>query len=98
MQIPKGVKIGRHRYAVHTVARLKRGRMGAINYEDKKITLAAKSSLSGKSFRREDMSETFWHEIVHGILHDMKHPLWDNEPFVEAFSTRLNRIVHTAEV
>ncbi len=43
------------------------------------------------------MAHTFWHELTHAILHDMKHPLAPNEEFVEKFSKRLNDAIHSAK-
>jgi hypothetical protein len=43
------------------------------------------------------MTESFWHEVTHGILDDMKDPRWNDEKFVTAFSKRLAQVIHTAE-
>lgn len=43
-------------------------------------------------------SETFWHEVTHAILHDMKDPRWNDEKFVTAFSKRLNQVINTAKL
>lgn len=53
-----------------------------------------------EAVRRSDseMSETFWHEVTHAILHDMGDPLWKNEKFVTQFSKRLNQVIHTAKL
>lgn len=34
-------------------------------------------------------TQTFWHELLHAALHDMGHPLYDNELFVDALAKRL---------
>jgi hypothetical protein len=47
---------------------------------------------------QDDISETFWHEATHAILHDMGHPLWRDEKFVSDFSKRLNQLVLTAKL
>lgn len=44
------------------------------------------------------VSETFWHEVTHLILHDMGDPRWQDEKFVVAFSKRLNQVINTAEL
>jgi hypothetical protein len=51
---------------------------------------------NGRYRTDRQISETFWHEVTHAILHDMDHPLWKDEKFVTAFSKRLNEVVHTA--
>jgi len=43
------------------------------------------------------MSDTFWHEVTHAILHDMGSKLYNNEKFVNGFSDRLNKVVLTAK-
>jgi hypothetical protein len=43
------------------------------------------------------MAETFWHEVMHCVLHEMGNPLWKDEKFVTAFSQRLNQVVYTAK-
>ena len=45
-----------------------------------------------------EISDTFWHELTHAILHDMEHPLCRNERFVSGFSERLNRAVNSARL
>ena len=74
------------------------GHMGEVNHSKRHITLATQSNLSGRSFKTEEMSDTFWHEVTHAILHDMGHRLWNNEKFVTRFANRLNEVVNTAEL
>lgn len=44
-----------------------------------------------------EIRQTFWHEVTHAILHQMKHPLWNDEPFVEQFSQLLSQAIDTSE-
>lgn len=41
--------------------------------------------------------QTFWHEVTHAILHQMGHPLWNNETFVEEFSQLLSQAIDTSK-
>ena len=45
----------------------------------------------------EAISETFWHEVTHAILHNMGDKRWRDEKFVVGFSKRLNEVVHSAK-
>jgi hypothetical protein len=51
-----------------------------------------------RTFKPAEVSDTFWHELTHAILHDMNHPLWKNERFVSGFAERLNRAVNSARL
>lgn len=42
------------------------------------------------------VTETFWHEAMHAILHDMDHRLNHDEQFVTGVAKRLTQIVNTA--
>lgn len=99
MQIPKKFKIGDKEFTVRVVDKMARpGRMGSVDHIAKQVTLGSKSTLTGRSFRTEEVSDTFWHEVTHAILYDMGHPLWDNEKFVTDFSSRLNNAINTAQL
>jgi hypothetical protein len=65
--------------------------MGEVDYDTKEIAVATHSSLSGRRFKREEVMDTFWHELTHAILKDMNHPYESNEKFVLEFSSRLTR-------
>lgn len=45
-----------------------------------------------------NMEKTFWHEVVHAILHDMGRARLNNdEQFVDDFAKRLHQITKTAK-
>ena len=98
MEIPKQVKINRKTYKVRTVPTMdKHGMMGETDYAKRRLTVATHSNLSGRSFKAEEVSDTFWHEVTHAILHSMQHKLTYNEKFVTQFANRLNEVIHTAK-
>jgi hypothetical protein len=70
--------------------------MGLVNYEDRTIKLADASNTTGRPFKQREVEDTFWHEVVHAILHDMKHTLRDNERFVIEFTKRLTSAINSA--
>ena len=98
MEIPKQVKIGGKKYNVRTVRTVgAKGMMGEADYAKRKLTVATHSNISGRSFKAEEMADTFWHEITHAILHSMNHRLTYNEKFVTQFSNRLTEAILSAK-
>jgi hypothetical protein len=50
----------------------------------------------GRPRAADAISETFWHEVTHAILHAMGDPKWKDEKFVTAFSQRLANAIKSA--
>jgi hypothetical protein len=100
MLIPKKFRLGRSTYTVRTqpVMGSPPGAMAELDLLKHQITLAKKSSFTRRVFKREEVSDSFWHEVTHAILHDMGHPQWNDERFVTAFANRLNQVINTAEL
>lgn len=99
MQIPKKFELGGTMYTVELVRHTKpKGTMGTIYYESCRIEIATNSGRTNRSFKQEEIVDTFWHEVTHAILRDMKHPQWDDEDFIDGFSKRLTQLVTTAEL
>ena len=99
MQTPKSFKLSNHTFTVRIVDKMPYpGHMGEVDHAKRVVTIATQSNLTGRSFKTEEVSDTFWHEVTHAILHDMNHTLWNNEKFVTRFANRLNEIVNTAEL
>lgn len=94
-KLPKEVRVGAKRYAVvRKYANL--SKTGRIDYEDGTIAVATRDS-KGIRLSKEEQHEVFWHELTHGILNDMGHPMRDNERFVTAFAKRLNKAIFSAK-
>lgn len=87
MPLPQRLRVGKRWYSVEVVeAMANKHEVGRVYYDRQHIELA-----------RREQNETFWHELTHAILHDMGETSLNNdERFVEAFSARLARAVHTA--
>ena len=99
MPIPKEVTVGKTKIKINQPTSLMvRGKpcRGCFDRSDNSIDVARKD-VQGYYFSREERRETFWHEITHAILHDMKNKLSYDEKFVTAFSQRLDQIVKTAK-
>lgn len=94
MKIPKQVTIGDTKYEVRRTSNDLR--LGYISYADHVISISRVYFMGGRMSAYEQ-ADTFWHELTHGILHDMGHRLQNNEQFVTAFAKRLNKAVHSAK-
>ncbi|MEI7464718.1 MAG: hypothetical protein WCJ87_05195 [Burkholderiales bacterium] len=75
-----------------------KGKMGRVFFTSQLIQIGLRSNRTGRTFKPAEISDTFWHELTHAILHDMEHPLCRNERFVSGFSERLNRAVNSARL
>jgi hypothetical protein len=98
MKIPRKLRVGRNWYSVDVVDSMRsKGTMGLINYAARRIEIGRKCTLTGVSYKREVLHDTFWHELVHAILEDMgQDGLNRNEKFVTGFANRLTKAVDTA--
>ena len=98
MEIPKQIKVGKKLYVVNQRAKpRKRFTVGEVNYTRQRIDIITHSNFTGRAFKSEELSDTFWHELTHAILHEMQHPLQDDEDFVTKFSGLLNTAILSAE-
>jgi hypothetical protein len=61
-------------------------RSGEIRYAEKEIWLL-------RGMERVEAHHVFWHEVVHGILRDMRRHDLNNEAFVKAFCRRLYQVL-----
>lgn len=97
MKIPTSIKVGRKKYQVNQVKQLhQRGAMGGTWYKEAVIEVATHSNVRGTRFKREEIYDTFWHELTHAILKDMGSKLEADEKFVCAFSERLTNAIISA--
>ena len=98
MRIPKEVTIGKTKVKINQPVSLMVGDQpcrGCFCRKGNEIDVA-KKDVKGYTFSKAERSETFWHEITHAILHDMKNKLSYDEKFVVAFSQRLDQAIKTA--
>ena len=97
MKIPKKIKVGKKWYAVNQVKHMHhKGALGGVWYKDAVIEVATHSNTRNVRFKREEMYDTFWHELTHAILKDMGSKLEADEKFVTAFSERLTNAIISA--
>lgn len=99
MRIPKKMRVGDKWYSVDVVESMrKRGDMARVFYPEQRIEIGTRSNRSGKAFTPAAINNSFWHELVHAILHDMgRETLNRDERFVTAFADRLSKAVDTAK-
>lgn len=97
MEIPKKVKVGNRWYSVEIVETMERkAMMGYVYYGTGAIEIAKKSNTTNKPYSKNEVSDTFWHELTHAILYDMGSHLYNNEKFVTRFANRLATAINTA--
>jgi hypothetical protein len=97
MLIPATIKIGRQPYTVHEPQfSPMKGTYGAINYTMATLHIAKCCPHVGTLRSPRQRSETFWHEVVHGVLFDMNSPLWNDETFVTQFARTLSNAINSA--
>lgn len=95
LKFPKKIRVGKTQYTVvRKYTRL--NALGQISYDTRMIAIATRDKF-GTPLSTSEQNELFWHELTHGILRDMGHPLCDNERFVDAFARRLSGAVESAE-
>jgi hypothetical protein len=98
MEIPKQVTVGRTKYTINVSPHaISHRHYGGIHYGNASIYVAQRAPYTNKPVSKRAMAHTFWHELTHAILHDMKHPLSADEVFVEKFSKRLNDAIFSAK-
>lgn len=98
MKLPQTIKIGQRHYTVAQPQSIRRPAVkGDIDFADRVINVARYSNPGNYKYTPKERGETFWHEVTHGILHDMDHPLYSDEKFVTAFANRLNNAIHSAK-
>ena len=98
LQLPKKIKVGDRWYSVEIVETMERkAQMGCVYYGTGDIKIATKSNITDKPYPKEDVDNTFWHELTHAILYDMGHSLYKNENFVTRFANRLAKAIKTAK-
>jgi len=99
MQLPKKVRVQNKVYAVIKVKRAQRkSTLGTIDHTHGIIWIATHDGF-GKKLHKEEMYDTFWHELTHAILHDMREEtLCNDEKFVTNFANRLSCSINTAEL
>ena len=97
MRIPKKITVGRTKYKVLVNAdELEDDAMGAINF-GLKIILIRTQFDDGKRVAKEEISNSFWHEMTHAVLFDMGHELYNNEVFVRSFANKLSDAIDSAK-
>lgn len=96
--IPHRIRIGTKMYSIDIVESMYRKReMGRVTYGTQNIQIGTTSNVTGKRYSDIQMSETFWHELVHAILYEMDSQLHNDEKFVDTFAMHLSRAIQSAK-
>lgn len=99
MRIPKQVTVGKTKITVKKEHSLTVGRAacrGCYDYSRQVIAISSYTPSGTHKYSASDKANTFWHELTHAILYDMKNDLSYDEKFVTAFSDRLDQAIKTA--
>lgn len=95
-QLPHAFYIGKAYYTVRFgTAQRQPPVYGSIVYAARHINII--KTVGGVSRKPRDVRGTFWHEVTHAVLAEMKSDLAFNETFVSAFASRLHNAIETAE-
>ena len=96
--IPRRIRVGAKMYSIDIVETMHRKReMGRTTYGTGNIQIGTTSNVTGKRYSDIQMSETFWHEMVHAILYEMGNKLHSDEQFVDTFAIHLARAIRSAK-
>lgn len=95
MKIPSSFKLNRRRIKVSQFTELHGKALGRAHPNMNLIHIATERG--GLPRTEQAVAETFWHEALHVMLADMRHPHWADEVFIVGLSKRINAMVHTAE-
>ena len=86
----EAVKIGRKKYKVEFVHSFTNNRrMGEIDYDARTITLGTHLGKRGRKLTDNEFVETFWHEVIHASLDDMRSDMTYDEKFVTGLAKRI---------
>lgn len=89
----KILTIGGRDYQIHVVKHVQDA-LGEIFYAAGVIELAERCEISGFKYSMAERKVAFWHEVVHGILHEMHYSkLAYDERFVTRFSELLTAVL-----
>ena len=96
--IPRLIRVGNKRYSVEVIeALLDKQKVGRIQYGEQRIQIGLRNGNTNRKLPAAEIRDSFWHELVHAILYDMKrHNLNRDEAFVIGFASRLSKAIDSA--
>lgn len=96
--IPIRIRVGTKMYSVDVVESMRRKHtMGRTYYDMERIEIAKRSNATGREYSKDEIDDTFWHELTHAILYDMGSRLHKDEQFVTEFAGRLAKAIKSAQ-
>ncbi len=92
MKIPKTIRIGNKEFKIKIKNRISWSKKisGQINYDDKELMI-------NKKLKGRDLESTFFHELAHGLFHEMEfnYPQMvkfrNDETFIQEFGLNLRK-------
>jgi len=94
MLIPSKFRVKRRTFTVHG-GKPRSWLRGKTHHDEHRVWVYEHDKLGNKMLPKE-RQETFFHELTHVVLYEMKHPLWNDERFVEEFARLLAQAIHTS--
>lgn len=95
MLIPRSFRIKRHTYAVRG-GKARAFVRGKTQHDEHRVWVYTHNKF-GKPMTPEELRETFFHELTHAVLYEMRHPLWCDEQFVDEFARLFAQAIHTSK-
>lgn len=95
--IPKEISLGDRVFKIEFKQKLPQFCLGRIHHNEGVIEIATHDARNNAR-SADAMYETFWHEVVHGVLFQMTHEYWDNEEFVAEFAAILTDVMLKAKL
>lgn len=93
--LPSSVLVGDKTYHVLQQAAKTNRRYGHVTYGTGTIVVYTRDK-QGVQVPLPEVNETFWHEITHAVLYQMKDRRHSDEAFVTEFSRLLSRAIDSA--
>lgn len=95
--IPNRFHVGGIEYEVKFVTNeFNESNFGRIEYFTSEVKLQRERN--DKPISMSQLTQTFWHEVVHSILDAMGDEKNDDERFVTCFSSMLNEVIQSCEI
>lgn len=95
MLIPSRFRVKRNTYHVH--GGRPRGWLRGKTLHDQHQVWVYERDKAGSPMLPDERRETFFHELTHVILYEMRHPLWNDEAFVSEFALLFTQAIRTSK-
>lgn len=95
MLIPHQFRVKRKTFKVHG-GKPRSWLRGKVHHDEQRVWVYERDKV-GNPMLPAERRETFFHELTHVVLYEMKHPLWCNEEFVDEFARLFTQAINTSK-